>query len=182
VVWTIAGGVPTSKLLGQTGSHDGFQFVQISDSHIGFNKPANTDVNATFAGRNPGDQYITYYTGLPDPHRRFDPFGQARRVRHTGPTSAGREAKQVFYVPGEHDNATDDGKEYLTRHGKRTKGSGWYSFDHHGVHFVGLVNSVALEGMGKLGAGQLAWLKDDLSARSASTPIVLFAHLPLRAV
>jgi 3',5'-cyclic AMP phosphodiesterase CpdA len=72
-----------------------------------------------------------------------------------------------------------DGKEYLARYGKGTKGTGWHSFDHKGVHFVGLVNSAALEGMGKLGADQLAWLKADLSARSASTPVVLFAHIPL---
>jgi 3',5'-cyclic AMP phosphodiesterase CpdA len=87
--------------------------------------------------------------------------------------------KQVFYVPGEHDNATDDGREYLSRFGKGTKGSGWYSFDQQGIHFVGLVNSAALEGMGKLGQEQLAWLKDDLSGKSPSTPIVVFAHLPL---
>jgi len=91
----------------------------------------------------------------------------------------GANTRQVYYVPGEHDNATDDGKEYLARYGKGTKGTGWYSFDHHGVHFVGLVNSAALEGMGKLGAEQLAWLRDDLSGRSSSTPIVLFAHIPL---
>ena len=85
----------------------------------------------------------------------------------------------MHYVPGEHDNAADDGKEYLARFGKGTKGTGWYSFDHKGVHFVGLVNSAALEGMGKLGAEQLAWLKDDLSGRTDSTPLVLFAHIPL---
>ena len=76
----------------------------------------------------------------------------------------GAKAKQMFCVPGEHDNATDDGKEYLARYGKGTKGTGWYSFDHKGVHFVGLVNSAALEGMGKLGGAQLAWLKADLAA------------------
>ena len=63
--------------------------------------------------------------------------------------------------------------------GKDAKGKGWYSFDHKGVHFVGLVNSAALEGMGKLGADQLEWLEADLKGRSSSTPLVLFAHLPL---
>jgi 3',5'-cyclic AMP phosphodiesterase CpdA len=91
----------------------------------------------------------------------------------------GSQTKQVFFVPGEHDNAADDGKEYLARYGKGTKGTGWYSFDHGGVHFAALVNSAALEGQGKLGAEQLAWLKDDLSGLSASTPVVLFAHIPL---
>ena len=179
VVWTIAGGVPASKLLGQTGTEEGFQFVQISDSHIGFNKPANADVNATLQlaidkiNALPRTPDFLIHTGdlthLAKP-AEFDTLGQLLQ---------GAKTKQVYYVPGEHDNATDDGKEYLARYGKGTKGTGWYSFDHHGVHFVGLVNSAALEGMGKLGAGQLAWLKDDLLGRSASTPVVLFAHIPL---
>ncbi len=179
VVWTMAAGVPTSRLLAETGGREGFQFVQISDSHIGFNKPANTDVNGTLqiaidkinALQQTPDFLI--HTGdlthLAKP-AEFDTLSQLLQ---------GAKTKQVFSVPGEHDNASDDGKEYRARYGKDTKGTGWYSFDHHGVHFVGLVNSAALEGMGKLGAEQLAWLKDDLSGRSASTPVVLFAHIPL---
>jgi 3',5'-cyclic AMP phosphodiesterase CpdA len=85
----------------------------------------------------------------------------------------------VYYVPGEHDTSTDDGKAYIERYGKGTKGSGWYSFDRKGVHFIGLVNVMALEGLGKLGADQLSWLKDDLGGKKASTPIVVFAHIPL---
>jgi Icc protein len=179
VLWTMAGGVPASKLLGQTGAEEGFQFVQISDSHIGFNKPANADVNATLQlaidkiNALPKTPDFLIHTGdlthLAKP-AEFDTLGQLLQ---------GAKTRQVYHVPGEHDNATDDGKEYLARYGKGTKGTGWYSFDHHGVHFVGLVNSAALEGMGKLGAEQLAWLKDDLSGRSASTPVVLFAHIPL---
>jgi 3',5'-cyclic AMP phosphodiesterase CpdA len=174
--------VPTSKLLGQAQKEEGFQFVQISDSHIGFNKPANADVNATLQvaidkiNALPKAPDFLIHTGdlthLAKP-AEFDTLGQLLQSS---------KAKQVFYVPGEHDNATDDGKEYLARYGKGTKGTGWHSFDHHGVHFVGLVNSAALEGMGKLGAEQLAWLKDDLSGRSASTPVVLFAHIPLWSV
>jgi Icc protein len=182
VVWTMAGGIPTSKLLGQTGKQEGFQFVQISDSHIGFNKPANADVNATLQiaidkinGLPKAPDFLIHtgdLTHLAKP-AEFDTLGQLLQSAKT---------KQVFYVPGEHDNATDDGKEYLARYGKDTKGTGWYSFDHKGVHFVGLVNSAALEGMGKLGADQLAWLKDDLSGRTASTSIVVFAHIPLWSV
>jgi Icc protein len=182
IVWTMAGGVPTSQLLGQTGGAEGFQFVQISDSHIGFNKPANTDVNGTLQiaidriNTLPKTPEFLIHTGdlthLAKPSE-FDTLGQLLQ---------GAKAKQVFYVPGEHDNATDDGKEYLSRFGKGTKGTGWHSFDHRGVHFVGLVNSAALEGMGKLGAEQLAWLKNDLSGLSASTPLVVFAHIPLWSV
>jgi 3',5'-cyclic AMP phosphodiesterase CpdA len=90
--------------------------------------------------------------------------------------------RQVFYVPGEHDTSVDDGKMFLDRYGKGTKGNGWYSFDHKGVHFVGLVNVVQLEGMGKLGQAQIDWLKKDLHGVRSSTPLVLFAHIPLWAV
>ena len=85
-------------------------------------------------------------------------------------------------MPGEHDTSVDDGKMYLERYGKGTKGNGWYSFDHKGVHFIGLVNVVQLEGMGKLGQPQLDWLKKDLRGLKSSTPIVVFAHIPLWAV
>jgi 3',5'-cyclic AMP phosphodiesterase CpdA len=179
MVWTVAGGVLSSKLLGQTGTEEGFQFVQISDSHIGFNKPANADVNATLRlaidkinALSSAPEFLIHTGDLTHMAKpaEFDTLGLLLQ---------GARTKQIYYVPGEHDNAADDGKEYLARYGKGSKGSGWYSFDHRGVHFVGLVNSAALEGMGKLGASQLAWLKDDLSGYGSSTPVVLFAHIPL---
>jgi len=87
----------------------------------------------------------------------------------------------VFYVPGEHDILEDDGKSYLERFGKNTEGAGWHSFDHSGVHFIGLVNVVNLRagGLGSLGAEQLAWLERDVKHLKSSTPIVVFAHIPL---
>jgi 3',5'-cyclic AMP phosphodiesterase CpdA len=93
----------------------------------------------------------------------------------------GSKAGQTFYVPGEHDVFTDDGKAYLDRYGKGSKGNGWYSFDHRGIHFVGLVNVMNLKagGLGVLGHDQLEWLEDDLKGRGSSTPIVVFAHVPL---
>jgi 3',5'-cyclic-AMP phosphodiesterase len=179
VVWAMAGGVPKSQLLGQPTENDGFRFVQISDSHIGFSKPANTDVNATL------QLAIDRINALPEAPDFLIHTGDLTHMAKPsefdtlGKLLQGAKANQVFYVPGEHDNASDDGKEYLVRYGKGTKGTGWYSFDHRGVHFVGLVNSAALEGMGKLGSDQLAWLKDDLSGHSSSAPVVVFAHLPL---
>ena len=92
---------------------------------------------------------------------------------------------QVHYVPGEHDMIDEDnGKLYLDRYGKGAKGAGWYSYDVQGVHFIALVNVVDMKagGMGNLGAEQLAWLADDVRGRSASTPIVVFAHIPLWAL
>jgi 3',5'-cyclic AMP phosphodiesterase CpdA len=181
VVWTIAGGVPTSKLLAADTrlSKDDFTFVQISDSHIGFNRPANPDVTGTMQAAMdkinalPQQPEFLIHTG--------DLTHQAKPAEFDGMDQVLKslKTKDVFYVPGEHDTAVDDGKSYLERYGKNTKGKGWYSFDHKGVHFVGLVNVIQLEGMGKLGADQLKWLEADLKGHSASTPVVLFAHIPL---
>jgi 3',5'-cyclic AMP phosphodiesterase CpdA len=90
----------------------------------------------------------------------------------------------VFYVPGEHDVFADEGKEYLNRYGKGTSGKGWHSFDYKGVHFLGLNNVSDLKagGLGTLGAEQLEWVEKDVAGLSSSTPIVVFAHIPLWAV
>jgi 3',5'-cyclic AMP phosphodiesterase CpdA len=185
LIWTVTGGLPSSKLLGQTksaGSGAGFTFAQISDTHIGFNKPANPDVTATLQvaidriNSLPQQPDFLIHTGdltHVSKAAEFDGLDQALKSLRQ---------KQIFYVPGEHDTSVDDGKEYLARFGKGTKGTGWYSFDHKGVHFAGLVNVMQLEGMGKLGAEQLAWLKQDLAAVPASTPVVVFAHIPLWSV
>jgi 3',5'-cyclic-AMP phosphodiesterase len=183
LVWTFAGGVPTSRVFGETpqkNQQSDFTFVQISDSHIGFNKPANTDVTATLQAAlaridaAPGSPDFVIHTGdltHSSKAAEFDTLDQILTSR-----------RQVLYVPGEHDTSVDDGKMYLERYGKGTKGNGWYSFDHKGVHFIGLVNVVQLEGMGKLGQAQLDWLKKDLHGVKSSTPIVVFAHIPLWAV
>jgi len=183
LVWTFAGGVPTSRAFGEGargGGQSDFSFVQISDSHIGFNKPANTDVTGTLQkalakidGASVSPDFLIHTGDLTHSSKpgEFDTLDQLLKAR-----------RQVFYVPGEHDTSVDDGKMYLERYGKGTKGNGWYSFDHKGVHFVGLNNVVQLEGMGKLGQPQIDWLKDDLHAVKSSTPIVVFAHIPLWAV
>ena len=106
----------------------------------------------------------------------------SRHSSTTPPRLSVARALDVHYVPGEHDLVDDaNGQAYLDRYGKGTKGAGWYSFDQNGVHFVGLVNVVNLKagGLGNLGAEQLTWLADDLRALSSSTPIVVFAHIPL---
>jgi len=184
LVWTFAGGVPVSHALGgpKTGNRQvDFSFVQISDSHIGFNKPVNADVTATLqaaldrisAGPDTPDFLI--HTGDLTHSSKPAEFDTLDQVL------VGTK-RQVFYVPGEHDTSVDDGKMYLDRYGKGTKGNGWYSYDHKGVHFIGLVNVVQLEGMGKLGQPQLDWLKQDLDGLKNSTPIVVFAHIPLWAI
>src|SRR5580704_2405791 len=184
VLWTFAGGVPVSQLFGASSKHadhSSFSFVQISDSHIGFDKPANADVTRTLQAAIdkinalPAEPDLILHTGdlshLSKPGE-FDTLDQVLKSARP---------KQVFYVPGEHDVALDNGRQFLDRYGKGTKGVGWQSFDHKGVHFVGLVNVVDFKagGVGILGAEQLEWLEDDLKGRSSSTPIVVFAHIPL---
>jgi predicted phosphodiesterase len=188
LLWTIAGGVPTSKLLAATPgsagvatghSGSGFSFVQISDSHIGFNKAANQDVTGTLKlaldkiDRQPEAPDLLLHTGDITHSSKPAEFDTAQQL------IKGVKAGEIFYVPGEHDIATDDGAMYRERFGKGTLGSGWYSFSHKGVHFIGLNNCQQVDAMGLLGADQLRWLKTDLASLRASTPIVIFAHIPL---
>jgi 3',5'-cyclic-AMP phosphodiesterase len=185
-VWGMSGGVPTSFPISRLSSlseaeRGSIFFVQISDSHIGFAKEANRDVTATLqeavarVNALPQRPALVLHTGDITQLAKSDEFDTANEVLK------GLKTDRVFYVPGEHDVATDDGAGFLARYGKGTKGAGWHSFDHSGVHFVGLVNVVGLKagGLGSLGAEQLAWLKRDLAGLSASTPVVLFAHVPL---
>ena len=188
LVWSMVAGVPTSKVLADTTNSgkkkmvEDFSFVQISDSHIGFNKAANQNVTGTLkiaidkinAGRAGMKQpEFMIHTGDITQSSKPAEFDTAVEV------IKGAKAGQVFYVPGEHDFSLDDGEQYKQRFGKGTLGNGWYSHDYKGVHFVGLNNCVQVDAMGNLGADQLAWLKADLGGLSASTPVVVFAHIPL---
>jgi plastocyanin len=189
LVWVAGGGVLKSQSLPRTGSSPGtttgdFLFAQISDSHIGFAKEANHDVVGTLQQAVarikalPAAPDFVIHTGDLTQLSKPEEFDTLQQV--LGSANLG----QVFYVPGEHDVIGDNGREYLTRHGAGTNGDGWFSFDHKGVHFVGLVNVVDLQagGLGNLGAAQLSWLQRDVQGLSASTPIVVFAHIPLWSV
>ena len=189
LLWTMAGGVPTSKLIAATtkpgaeAARASFSFVQISDSHIGFNKAANQDVAGTLKlaidkinakiNAAPGSPDLLLHTGDITQSARAQEFDTAQQIIKDCRIT------DVHYVPGEHDTATDDGMLYLQRFGKGTQGTGWYSFTHKGVHFIALNNSRQVDAMGGLGADQLKWLKQDVAALSASTPIIVFAHIPL---
>ncbi|MDR3404063.1 MAG: metallophosphoesterase [Chthoniobacter sp.] len=187
VLFSVAGGILSSRMLGGTAraaepaAGASFNFVQISDSHIGFRKPANGDVAATFR------ETIARINALP----QAPDF-----ILHTGDLTQLSESKefddlqqmlkdcktrQVFFVPGEHDVLADNGAQYLERFGKGTRGTGWFSFDQKGVHFIGLVNVATVKegGLGVLGEEQLDWLQKDLAELKKSTPIVVFAHIPL---
>ncbi len=186
VLYTMSGGILKSEAIGRAvpkaGTRSGeFTFAQISDSHIGFKHEPNADVTATLV------ESVARINALPD---RPDFIIHTGDLTHLSAPSEfdtveqvmkSARANRVFYVPGEHDVLTDDGKSYLDRYGKETIGGGWYSFDHKGVHFVGLVNVLNLKagGLGLLGSDQLAWLENDVSGLPSSAPIVVFAHMPL---
>lgn len=193
VLWMISGGIMKaygmSQLIDKTtgGLKKGliipssdFSFVQISDSHIGFNKPANPDVVGTLQATidkinaMPSAPSFVLHTGDLTHLAQADEFDTLEQSLKSVRT------EKIFYVPGEHD-VTDNGKLYLERFGRGTKGNGYYSFDTNGVHFIGLnnVTNHVDGGLGYIGPDQLKWLENDLKALGNSTPIVVFAHIPL---
>ena len=185
--WTVAGGVLTSCGIGAvpaakpTGAEKDLFFVQVSDSHIGFQGPQNPDVAGTY------QTAIDKINGLPErpafvvhtgdlthlsTAAQFDTVGQLTSGIRTGGVKA---------VPGEHDGI-DDGKAYMATFGKGSKGTGWHTFDVSGVHFLALSNSFHVDGLGRLGQEQLDFIKNDLGGRSAETPLVVISHIPLFAM
>jgi 3',5'-cyclic AMP phosphodiesterase CpdA len=186
-VWAMSGGVLRGTPLGHSAHGSpmphgagGLRFVQISDTHIGFDKPANTDVTATCRNAiekiksDPQPPAFVLHTGDLTHLSRPTEFDTLQQL-------VSDLSIPVFYVPGEHDVLEDDGMAFRERFGKGTRGAGWQSFDHGGVHFIGLVNVVNLKagGLGSLGEEQIEWLERDVKRLSGSTPIVVFAHIPL---
>src|SRR5664280_2972904 len=193
VLWTISGGVPhslglvdeanASKAMAADAKSTGalgLTFLQSSDSHMVFDKPANPNAKGTL------EEAITRIKAIPQKPAFMIHTGD---ITHLSKEQEFDDAEKIIsqarldvhYVPGEHDIIDPENKLYKERYGRGTKGSGYYSFDANGVHFMGLVNVANLKGggMGSLGEEQLQWVEDDLKGKSASTPIVVFAHIPL---
>jgi hypothetical protein len=183
VLWTVSGGVPRSVLFDTAQAAipepRDFSFIQISDSHIGFSHAPNKDVAGTLAEAIAqvkamgGSASLLLHTGDVSQLSRAAQFDTASQI-------IGGSGMETHYVPGEHDVLDEDGKAFFARF---TNGAdkGFYSFDQHGVHFIGLNNVQNFKpgGLGNLGEAQLEWLEADLRGRSASQPIVVFAHIPL---
>jgi 3',5'-cyclic-AMP phosphodiesterase len=188
-VWTVSGGILRGSPLGQLTSAsamahgDALRIVQISDSHIGFDRPPNMDVTATLR------EAIAKIKAESDPPAFVLHTGDLTHLSKAAEFDTLRQvlselSMPIFYVPGEHDVLDEEGKLYLQQFGKGTRGAGWHSFDHSGVHFIGLVNVVNLKagGLGTLGDEQLEWLEADVKPLQSSTPVVVFAHIPLWSV
>jgi len=182
-LWTVVGGVPQAFRLGGeafAAVPGGFSFVQLSDTHIGFHGEANPDPSGTLGvalqriAALPQKPAMILHTGDVSHLSKPEEFDAAEQLMNSA-------RLKVHYIPGEHDTLIDDGKPFFARFAKGVKTGGWYSFDQSGVHFVALVNVVGLQpgGQGKLGDAQIEWLKKDLMGKSASTPIVVLAHMPL---
>jgi 3',5'-cyclic AMP phosphodiesterase CpdA len=154
-----------------------FSFVQLSDTHVGFNGPPDPLGTAAFENavaainrmRRPPELVIvtgdlTHDADSPDEHaRRFRLFKQiAGKIR----------TAQLKVVPGENDAGVDGGNLF-----RELMGPTYYSFDYRGVHFIALDNVSA--GRPAVGPEQLAWLKSDLARFPNSAPIVVFTHRPL---
>ena len=160
-----------------------FSFVQISDSHIGYTGPANDDVRGTLQkavsaiNAMPNQPAFVIHTGDVTHLSKATEFDDARAILSTL-------RAPLLTIPGEHDVIGAEGpKRFAAAFGRKdAKGRGWSSWDQNGIHFVSLINVGEGETMGVLGDEQLAWLKNDLAARKAETPIVVFGHVPLFAV
>jgi 3',5'-cyclic AMP phosphodiesterase CpdA len=156
-------------------------FVQISDTHIGFNKDANPDVSGTLkqmvelVNAMPKQPSLIIHTGDITHLSKPAEFDTAQQMLST------LKVTELHTTPGEHDTTDPTVTEYFSRFGKASNNKGYYSFDHAGVHFISLINVLQFKagGLGTLGADQIAWVTQDLKARSSSTPIVVFAHMPL---
>lgn len=187
-LFTLAGGVFTPIDLAMAGTDkEGMArlgkplFVQISDTHIGFSKEANPDVNATLT------QTIDFVNAMPEQPALIIHTGDITHLSRPAEFDLAQQmlsrlrATELHTVPGEHDTTDATVTEYFNRFGNASDNKGYYSFDHGGVHFVALINVLQFKpgGLGTLGTDQLAWLAADLKGRSASTPVVVFAHMPL---
>ena len=185
LIWTVAGGVPRSALIGSAEAATGFTFAQMSDSHIGFARDPNLDTPGTLAEGLAAVKAMAakpafiLHTGDVTHLSKPAEFDTAEKL-------FGTIGLDTHYVPGEHDVLDEAGTKpfiarFQARHTQGGEGGAFYSFDAEGVHFIGLNNVVDLKagGMGNLGTAQLAWLERDLVGRSTSTPIVVFAHIPL---
>ena len=156
-------------------------FMQISDSHIGFNKDANPDVNGTLS------QAIGLVNAMPERPALVIHTGDITHLSKPAEFDVAQQllgqlrVTELHTTPGEHDTADATVTEYFNRFGKASNNKGYYSFDHAGVHFIALINVLNFKdgGLGVLGPEQLAWVTADLKSRSSSTPIVVFAHMPL---
>ena len=157
---------------------DEFYFVQLSDTHWGFEGPAvNPDARGTLpkaiAAVNALEVQPDFVVFTGDlTHTTEDPNERRRRLAEFRDIARGLENSNVKFMPGEHDAALDHGAAWSEFFGPTH-----YVFDHKGVHFIVLDN--VSDPAARIGAEQLAWLEADLARQPRDARIVVFTHRPL---
>jgi len=186
IAWTGAGISWTLTSTGLFGaqsalaSENALSFVQISDSHIGFTRPENPDVigslQKTIDAINalPVQPAFVVHTGDVTHLSKPAQFDSAKQM-------LGTLKAPLIVLPGEHD-VIGSSDNFFAAFRRTDAPRGWFSWDQGGVHFLSLVNVFNFEIDGKLGTEQLDFIEKDLAAQKRSTPIVVFAHVPLYAL
>jgi Calcineurin-like phosphoesterase len=154
-----------------------FFFVQLSDTHWGYQGAANPDAAVTLrkavvavnALETPPD-FVVFTGDLT--HTTDDPVERRRRLTEFKAIVADLKVKDVRFMPGEHDASLDRGAAY-----QELFGATHYVFDHRGVHFI-VLDNVSDPGS-KIGDEQLQWLQADLAARDRNAPLIVLTHRPL---
>lgn len=166
-----------SRAAGMAGAHSDFYFVQLSDTHWGYQGPANPQAAftlrkavATVNALATPPEFVVFTGDLT--HTTDDPAERRRRLAEFKSIVADLKVKTVRFMPGEHDASLDRGAAY-----KELFGETFYTFDHKGVHFIAIDN--VSDAGAKIGDEQLAWLRADLAARDKKAPIVVLTHRPL---
>ena len=154
-----------------------FSFVQMTDSHWGFEGPPNPEAKNTLrkavAAVNSLEHQPDFVMFTGDlTHAAADDKERRRRMEEFKSIVSELKVKDVRFIPGENDAGLDNGEMY-----QQMFGNGHYSFDHKGVHFVALDNVSDPNGL--IGENQLEWLHADLARFDKSAPVVVFAHRPL---
>lgn len=162
---------------GKTGAYDDFYFVQLSDTHWGFEGPPNPDAKGTLR------KAVAAVNSLAEPpdfivftgdltHTTDDPKERRRRLAEFREIVADLKVQNIHFMPGEHDASLDKGEAY-----REFFGDTRYTFDHKGVHFIVLDN--VSDPAARIGDEQLAWLAADLKRLPKDARIVVFTHRPL---
>ena len=172
-----AAGYSSEETAGKSAAADDFYFVQLSDTHWGFDGPPNPDSHGTLpkaieainALKHPPD-FVVFTGDLT--HLSLDGTVRRARMAEFRDVVAQLKVRNIRFLPGEHDASLDRGAAY-----QEFFGATHYSFDHKGLHFIALDN--VSDAKGVLGEAQLAWLAADLARQSKSQPIVILTHRPL---
>ncbi len=157
---------------------DEFYFVQLSDTHWGFDGPkVNPDAQGTLKkavaavnSLNQQPDFIVFTGDLT--HTTDDPKVRRARMAEFKEITAKLKVKTVRLMAGEHDASLDRGEAY-----QEFFGDLHYAFDHKGIHFI-VLDNVSDPGA-IIGQAQLKWLQEDLKRLSRDSPIVVLTHRPL---